>query len=248
MEQRRALVIAHESDGPGGQVAVRLAQRGYQIHTHLVTDDYDQPNRAAPFPNFNDFDLVAVMGSIRSLTDKAAIDSWVHDEIARLAEAHQQGTPILGVCFGGQLLAEALGGTTEQSPVTEIGWFELEDGPDHRNPAGPGPWMEWHHDRFVPPPEATVLAQTDSAIQLFSLGRSVGTQFHPEVDVDHINGWLSFAPDDYLDANGVDRADILADIERHEARNIEQCHAFVDWFLDDIVNGDRPTPEDQARA
>ena len=232
---RRALVVAHEVDGPGGQVAVRLAERGYDVHTHVVTADTDKPNVSVPFPGLGDYDIVALMGSIRSVTNKAEIDSWVHDELELVRDAREADVPVLGVCFGGQLIAEALGGSVELSPVTEIGWYTIDEAPGVHNPIGPGPWMEWHHDRFTPPPEATVLATTDSAVQLFTIGRMVGTQFHPEVDYAHVDHWLSTADDDYLGQYGQDRNVILAEMKANEARNIEQCHSFVDWFLDSIA-------------
>ena len=235
MQTARALVIAHEADGPGGQVAVRLAQRGYEIHTHVVVADSNSPNASVPFPNFADYDVVAVMGSVRSLTNKPEIDNWVHDELDLLRAARDAETPVLGICFGGQLIAEALGGSVELSPVTKIGWHEIRAAGGQTNPAGPGPWMEWHHDRITPPPGATVLAETDSAIQLFTIGKMVGTQFHPEVDYAHVDHWLSTCPDEYLAEYGQDRDAILKSIQANEARNNAQCHAFVDWFLDNYA-------------
>ena len=232
---RRALVVMHEPDGGACRVEERLRQRGFGIDHHLVTADYDAPLDAPPFPSLAGYDLLVPMGSIRSLTDKDVIATWIHDELDLIREAHRTGLPVLGVCFGGQLIAEALGGSVEKAPVTEIGWYELTDGPDGPNPVGAGPWMAWHHDRFVPPPGAEVLARTPDAVQLIRLGTTVGTQFHPEVDVAHVQGFLANAPDDYLAEHGVTRQQLLADVAANEARNIGQCHHLVDWFLDEVA-------------
>jgi len=232
---RRALMVLHEVDGPGTRVTERLRQRGFAIDEHVVTHDRDKPNEAVPFPTFADYDLVVLLGSIRSLTRKDEIDAWVDEEL-RLIESHVAADrPLLGICFGGQLLADATGGSVEESPVTEIGWTTIAAPDGQTNPVGPGPWMEWHHDRFTPPAHATVIAQSEHAIELFRLGRSVGTQFHPEVDVAHVADWLANAGDDYLAENDVDTEALLEETRRQEAHNIEQCHAFVDWFLDEVA-------------
>jgi GMP synthase-like glutamine amidotransferase len=230
-------VLAHEPDGGACQVERRLVERGFEVDTHVVTFDYEQPNRAEPFPTLDRYDLLAPMGSVRSLTELDPIDSWIHDELELVRAAHHDGMPILGVCFGGQLIAAALGGSVERAPVTEIGWYQIDDGPDGPNPVGPGPWLEWHHDRFIPPPGADVLAITDDAVQLIRIGSTVGTQFHPEVDLAHVTNWLGVASPEYLAEHGVDAEALLAETARRQADNIAQCHRLVDWFLDEVVAG-----------
>ncbi len=231
----RALVIAHDPYGPACRVEERLVQRGFEVDAHIVTQDPSRPNDAAAFPSLDSYDVLVPMGSVHSLTRKHEIDSWIYDELDLIRQAHEGPQAVLGICFGGQLLAEALGGSVEEAPVPEIGWLKITNINGSQNPVGPGPWMQWHHDRFSPPPGAELLASNATSSQLFRIGRSVGTQFHPEVDVAHIAGFLAEATDEYLAGVGVDRAQLLADSAIHEAANIKQCHALVDWFLDEVA-------------
>ncbi len=232
---KRALILVHEPGGYAGQVGRRLIERGVSVDTHLITADLTKPNEAAPFPDLAPYDLLVPMGSIRSLTRKDEIDSWIQVELDLLRSTHEAQTPILGVCFGGQALAETLGGTVEPAPIAEIGWFEISEAKGAANPVGPGPWFEWHHDRFTPPPDAEVLAQTEQATQLFRLDRTVGTQFHPEVDVGHVEAWLAEESDDYRAKIGCERTQRMAEVAANEAANIARCHNLVDWFLDEVA-------------
>lgn len=95
--------------------------------------------------------------------------------------------------------------------------------------------MQWHHDRFTPPPGAEVLARNESSVQLIRIGRTVGTEFHPEVDVAHVESFLRLAPSDCLAECGVDFDQLMDETRQYEMANIKQCHAFVDWYLDEVV-------------
>jgi GMP synthase-like glutamine amidotransferase len=233
----KALVLMHEPDGPAGEVGVRFGQRGFTVETHVITTDYERPNVATgPLPSGQDHDVLAIMGSVRSLTRREEIGSWVEDELDLLRRAQARNQPVLGVCFGAQLLAEALGGSVESSPRAEIGWYKIQPVEGVDCPVGPGPWMQWHHDRFHAPSDAEVMAKSDVGQQVFRIGRSVATQFHPEITVAMLDDWLAACDDDYLAGHGVDPVGIRAETVALQSQSADACHRLVDWFLDDVAS------------
>ncbi|MDG2114264.1 MAG: aminotransferase [Actinomycetota bacterium] len=237
----RALIIYHEDAVSPGFVGTRLAERGVDFEVHVTVPDQKHPDRPAAFPDHAGYDLIVPMGSAWSVYDHSTIGSWIDDEIELLRRAHHDGVSVLGICFGGQALAKALGGSVEPAETTEIGWYEITstDGP---LPISAGPWLEWHHDCFTTPPASTLLATTPNAPQLFREDHSVGTQFHPEITVELAADWLSTASDEYLVSNGVDAQQFLRTVKSHEAANRANCSALIDWFLDDVARLVAPRP------
>jgi GMP synthase-like glutamine amidotransferase len=131
---------------------------------------------------------VVALGSDRSV--HASKDPWIAAQLTFLGEAHAAGVPVLGICFGGQALAAALGGTVRRAAETEIGWIDVE-GEDGYG----GRWFTWHEDVFDLPPGARELARAVSGPQAFAVGASVGLQFHPEVTPAIVDDWLVGARD-----------------------------------------------------
>lgn len=108
-------------------------------------------------------------------------------ELELLRGAVAADVPVLGLCFGGQALAAALGAKVERAPTAELGWREITTDDPALVPAGP--WLEWHYDRFTTPPNAIELARTADAPQAFRLGPHLGVQFHPEATVEIVTDW-----------------------------------------------------------
>jgi GMP synthase-like glutamine amidotransferase len=141
----------------------------------------------AAWPDPTTVDAVVSLGSDRSV--HASRDPWIAEQVAFLRAAHDAGVPVVGICFGGQALAAALGATVSRAPETEIGWIDVE-GDDGYG----GRWFTWHEDVFDLPPGATELARAASGLQAFAVGASVGLQFHPEVTPAIVEDWLDGAP------------------------------------------------------
>src|SRR5206468_5932780 len=98
------------------------------------------------------------------------------------------GIPVMGICYGMQLLASALGGDVKAADVGEFGRSQLtitEPGTLFAGlPAEQACWMSHRDSVFAPPPGFTALASsTQSPVAAFeSAQRQIyGIQFHPEV-------------------------------------------------------------------
>lgn len=152
-----------------------------------VTDGQLPPESPAdgPVP----YDGVVVTGSRMSAYDD---EQWIHDTREWVAAAHDRGLPILGVCFGHQLLASALGGTVEAmgDRGTEAG-FEIGYRTVERT--AETPLLAGLDDEFTVftthgdavtnlPPGAEVFAENDYGVHGFRVGHAFGVQFHPEYD------------------------------------------------------------------
>lgn len=114
-----------------------------------------------------------------------------------IREVAAQNIPFLGVCLGGQLLADALGAHVHSGRHGEKGVYSIrlldQAGTDplfHGLPVML-PTFQWHDDSFELPNGAVLLASTDSCVnQAFRYGRSMyGLQFHPEVTREIVDLW-----------------------------------------------------------
>lgn len=227
----RVLLISHEPEAAPGMIGELLTLRGVQTQQHLVLGDPAAPN--IDFPDPGEYDAVIAFGSFANAYETSA-RAWVGPEIKHIEQLVAQDIPYLGVCFGGQLLAEALGGHVEPAPPgeAEIGLIFLDPG-EQNLPIPAGPWFTWHEDRMVIPDSVQLLASTPSAVQLFRSGRAVGTQFHPEADLGLVSGWAAIGPDHI--PSHTSAAAVLGDIGEARAKLRENCDALVEWFMQDIA-------------
>jgi|SaaInlV_100m_DNA_5_1039725.scaffolds.fasta_scaffold20277_1 GMP synthase-like glutamine amidotransferase len=154
-------------------------------HRVRVTKVYDN-DLAAIHPNT---DALVVMGGPMSTSDEARHD-WLTEEKRAISEAIQKDMPILGICLGAQLLAEALGASVEPMGYREIGWHRVETNSEFREHALGKSFpteftpLHWHGDRFTIPDLALPIGSSEAcANQGFVFGENqIGLQFHLEFD------------------------------------------------------------------
>ena len=228
----RALFIEHDHISLGGPIWRSLEKHGYEIERFLIVPEsnYGSPNITTTFPNFNEYDLLVPMGAPYGAYEDDRIGNWLLPELEKLKQAHNDGIPILGICFGGQLMARALGGSVARAPKAEVGWIEIESNDKTLIPTGP--WFAYHWDRWMTPKGATEIAKTDVANQAFVMGRTLALQFHPEVDPEVLEAWLAMEGGcAEVEAEGVDVEQLRSQTKSIQPASDKRTYDLVDTFL-----------------
>jgi GMP synthase (glutamine-hydrolysing) len=209
--------VHHDNAGAGV-----FGEAGGEIVEWMVPDGGPPP---APL---DAFDALMVFGGSMHV-DHEDRHAWLAPEKALIREAIHGGMPVLGVCLGSQLVAEAAGALPAPMPQAEIGWTVVDVTPDGEADPVIGPLApsfrvaQWHSYAAPVPEEGVVLARNDACVQAFRLrDRPVwGFQFHAEVTAAHFDEWLDeFGDDPEAVATGLDPEALRAESrERMPAQN-----------------------------
>jgi GMP synthase-like glutamine amidotransferase len=174
------LVVQNDWDKPIGRVGDALVEQGATLDVRMSSEE---------LPDLDGYDgLILLPG----LADPDDDDPAVHRARATIEEALERGLPVLGLCLGGQLLAQALGGETYRSE-DERGYREIwatdaaADDPLLRDAPSRFETFHAHAYAFRAPAGATVLYENDVCVQAFRLGPAWAFQFHPEVTVEAVD-------------------------------------------------------------
>ena len=149
-----------------------------------------------------------------------------------MSSAVENDVPVLGLCFGGQMLARVLGGEVFRGTLSEIGWLPVRSKDPDLVPEGP--WFQWHFDSFTVPPGVTAIAESDVGPQAFVAGRSLGLQFHPEVTTEIMDDWVREYRHE-LDGDGVDPDSLLEETNRRATESRRMAWQLFERFLSDVT-------------
>jgi len=219
----RALIVEHERATPGGLVYDWLDDYDAEVEELRIDVEEREVDPAG-------YDLIVPLGSEFAAYDDTV--PWIQREIALLERAAAADVPVLGICFGGQLLARVLGGRCFRAPDSEIGWLPVRTRDPELVPEGP--WFQWHFDTFTAPEGATVLAETDLGPQAYVIGHSLGVQFHPEVTPAIMEDWVRVYRHE-LDGDGVDPDALLQETYDRAESAHASSRRLLDTYLERVA-------------
>ena len=219
----RALIVQHEQPTPPGRIRDWLAEHEAEVDVLRI----DEETRT---PDPRDYDLMVSLGSEFAAYNDSI--PFIQRETELIRAAASSDVPILGVCFGGQLMARALGGKSFKADRSEIGWLSVRTNDPDLVPDGP--WFNWHFDTFSLPPGARLIADTEVGPQAYVIGRNLGLQFHPEVTPQIMDNWVH-AYRHELDAEGVDPDALLEETKQRAPQARKTTERLLNNFLDGIA-------------
>ncbi len=222
------VILEHGADIPPGLLGDALAAAG-------VPAERVPLHAGAALPAVDECGAVVSLGGVMGAYDDDRYP-FLAEEKGFLAQAVGAGVPVLGICLGCQLLADALGGRAYLAPEIELGYLAVDvvgDDPVVRELDRPT--LVWHQDTWDLPPGATLLASTDRYPQAFRKGSALGLQPHPEATPAIARGWAATEGLDHFARAGIDRAHLLADMEAGAEEGAAMAkRLFLSWLRHDV--------------
>ncbi len=216
----KVIAIQHTPKEPMGYIEEILEENGVNYEYVRVYETNEIPFSFATH-------IIIMGGPMGAYEDGKYPFLKVEKDLIR--EALRDGIPVLGVCLGAQLIANALGGSVYPYK-REFGWYEVERMEYDEVTEGLPDRMvvfQWHNDTFELPMGSKLL-YVGGAVrnQAFRIGKAVGLQFHLEVTFDLLKEWLK---DEDLSEEEKER--ILKEGERYIQELNRNCRVLVENFL-----------------
>ena len=186
---KRALFLYHAWNNHAALVGTILDEH------HIAYDTIDIEKE--PVSDLSEYAAVPAKSDHQNLYERARYPYFIQEE-EQIRLLVEKDIPYLGICLGGQLLADALGVQPRQHTLTEIGFGNVQfthEGKHDPLFAGLPGWQRvfnWHEDTFDLPSGAIRLATNDATEnQAFRYGqRAYGLQYHIELDEHAFDNWL----------------------------------------------------------
>ena len=215
---------------------------------HIITNT--QLYNRECFPAQRDFDWLVIMGGPMNIYEEDKYP-WLVDEKVFIREAVAAGKIVIGLCLGGQLIADVIGGQVTRNPCKEIGWFPVQwSGKARSSPLfsffpKQSVVFQWHGDTFsILPAEALCIARNDACShQAFMYkNRVFGFQFHLENTPEIIRALVENCADDMVPGAYVQTPQELLGHPEY----VENDNIWMDMFLTQLAMMDKEGVPDGA--
>jgi len=233
-----------------GSIGTWISQKEHTLTKTLL---YEK----AHFPEPEEFDLLLIMGGTMSVYQEEEYP-WLKPEKEFVRKVLESGKPILGSCFGAQLIAEVLGGKVTKNQFKEIGWHKVRSRQDKNpgsitsnsisitrnaisNATGLGLPSDlfpeftafmWHGDTFEIPSCAEKLFESEACPNQGFIynGNVLGLQFHPEADRQWVRNLLNDSGHELVPGKYIQSEKEIWRQESYFERSKDLAFSLMDWF------------------
>ena len=218
-----------------GNIGTWIAKKGHTLTKTLLYEE-------AAFPAPEEFDLLLIMGGTMSVYQEEEYP-WIKPEKEFVRDVIDTGKPILGSCFGAQMIAEVLGGKVTKNRFKEIGWHTVrslkgtnEDSSRNLNI----PYCKfssftafmWHGDTFNIPTGAIRLFESEACQNQGFIynGNVIGLQFHPEANRQWIRNLIDDSGHELIEGKYVQSEKEIYEQENRFESSKDLAFSLMDWF------------------
>ena len=229
--------LQHLKNETLGNIGTWISLKGHSLTKTLL---YENP----VFPEPEEFDMLLIMGGTMSVYQEKEFP-WLKSEKEFVKKVTDAGKPVLGSCFGAQMIAEVLGGKVTRNRFKEIGWHRVKalagENPNNVRgisselPAGFFPEFTafmWHGDTFEIPAGAVRLFESEACPNqgFIYRGNILGLQFHPEADGRWIRNLIDDSGHELVEGKFIQSEEETLG-NKHLLENSQQiAFSLMDWF------------------
>lgn len=234
----KILVIQHNDDDNLNDLAAPFLEAGLEIV------QWHAEKTAPPVESLEGFSGLVSLGAFAGVEDESET-AWMPLERKLIETALAVEMPVLGLCFGSQLLASVAGAQVGKSGSPEVGWYEVEMTEEAAadpllSVLGSQPQViQYHYDTFrwpEVPAEVTILGTANGMNQAFRVGKNAwGTQFHIEMNLPTMLGWIASYPRAFEKAGNVPAEQVELTRQNwrlHQERSVALGRAFAEQVLE----------------
>jgi GMP synthase (glutamine-hydrolysing) len=227
-------ILQHNDEVPPGYLGDAIKDAGLPSRVVRLYAGDD-------LPALDEVSAIVSLGGIMGAYEEADF-AFLATEKALLRSAVDNDIPVLGICLGCQILADALGGNAYPAGEHEVEFRALRVVAAAADDPVLGlltqPVLSFHGDTWDVPPGASVLVTSDRYPHGFRMGSAVAVQSHPEASVAIAKGWVELYGREKLVAEGVDPDELIGAMELGSPQNASRAmQMFAAWLEEVVASG-----------